>query len=210
MKFSHPELCELDSMYLLPFRIRCTAGEWMASVWAVFSELAELVKQLEGAGKGDLETGVWARRLSTRLFVVLIRTILFGRWRKEESSLFPRLCTLCLRVSGEPLKKDSPTPFPTQGLGKDLGQINVLETVTAQLLFGSPLPGKWELCFWLLCSYHIRLFSIRSSFISKKPVLLLLPCGLLGPCLLSVPTSSLTRSPLTPSTTASSPCLSRK
>lgn len=49
---------------------------------------------------------------------MLIRTILFGRWRKEESSLFPRLCTLCLRVSGEPLKKDSPTHSPPRAWGR--------------------------------------------------------------------------------------------
>lgn len=66
-----------------------------------------------------------------------------GRWRKE-GSLFPRFA-LCHRASGELLKKDCPTPFPTQGPGKDLGRINDLETVKIQLLFGSPLPGKCEL-----------------------------------------------------------------
>lgn len=77
------------------------------------------------------------------------------------------------------LKKDSPTPLPTRGLGEDLGGYDDLETAKIQLLFGSPLAGKCELSVF----YYSALITSACSLLEavpfpRKPVLLLLPRSL--------------------------------
>lgn len=213
MKPSPSELREIgDSTHLLPLRIRqalYTAREWMASMWTVLSALDDLVKQLwgvQGGSEGYLEGRVgWARRLSTPAFLVLMGIILVGRWREGDSSLFPWLCALCHTVSREPLKKDSPTPFPTQGLGKDLGQYNHLEVAKIQLIFGLHFQANVSCLFlitWLLSHQAVLYWK---QFYFQGTCFALLPCSLPGPCLLPLPSTSLTISPLTPSATASTP-----
>lgn len=120
--------------------------------------------------------------------IVLIGIIIWGRWRKK-SSLFPKLCTLCHRVSGEPLEKAG------EGLGQIQQSGNSQNPVAVWL---STSREMWAVCFWLLRAYHIRLFFIGSSFISKKPVCFssfTLFRALAFPSLLP-PASPLTPSPL--------------
>lgn len=50
MKSSFCELCELDSIYFLPLRIRQALHT--ARVWATLSELDDFMKQLWGGGRG--------------------------------------------------------------------------------------------------------------------------------------------------------------
>lgn len=63
---------------------------------------------------GEVRKEGWAEQGDSPLMnYSLIGAIVWGRWRRK-SSLFPRLCTLCHRVSGEPLKK------AREGLGQIL------------------------------------------------------------------------------------------
>lgn len=117
--------------------------------------------------------------------VVLIGAIFGGGRGRRDHCL--RLCTLCHRVSGEPLKNAG------EGLGHIQWSGNSQNPVAVWL---SASREMWAVCFWLLHCYRIRLFFIGSSFVSKKPVLLLLLCTFLGPW---PPPPPVPASPLTPS-----------
>ena len=89
-----------------------------------------------GAEEGDLKGGGLCIPLSA---------VLKGLYWLGSRGCCSRGFALFAIESWEPLKKDYPTPFHTQNLGKDLARISDLETVKIQLLFGSSLPGKCEL-----------------------------------------------------------------
>ena len=142
-----------------------------------------------GAEEGDLKGGGLCIPLSAVL------KGLYWLGSRGKGVLLPRLCSLCHRVVGafeERFPHPIPHPKPGEGLGSNQWSGNSQNPVAVWLFTSREM---WAVCFGLRCSYHIRLFFIRSSSISKKPVLLLIPCCLQGLCLLPVPTLSLTISP---------------